>query len=133
MWDIWGGFLELNLHPRHQHCTDEAQAFYQFIVGLTQGEALSVCFFVLAFACGIAALGFGLWPSSVMSSADVDPQHSWGDDVSDDMSVVSVDGPPSYAQMARPGRRPRVLSQEDDYIMKNEARLSIPKRIGSTR
>ena len=70
-----------------------------------------------------------------MSSADVDPQHSWGDDVSDDMSVVSLGGPPSYAQMARPGRRPRVLSQsmEDDYIMKNEARLSIPKRIGSTR
>ena len=63
-----------------------------------------------------------------MSSADVDPQHSWADDVSDDMSVVSLDGsvPPSYAQMARPGRRPRVLSQsmEDDYIMKNEARLS---------
>ena len=44
------------------------------------------------------------------------------------MSVVSLDGsvPPSYAQMAQPGRRPRVLSQsmEDDYIMKNEARLS---------
>ena len=37
-----------------------------------------------------------------MSSADVDPQHSWADDVSDDMSVVSLDGsvPPSYAQMA---------------------------------
>ena len=27
-----------------------------------------------------------------MSSADVDPQHSWADDVSDDMSVVSLDG-----------------------------------------
>ena len=44
------------------------------------------------------------------------------------MSVVSLDGsvPPSYAQMAQPGRRPRVLSQsmEDDYIMKNEARPS---------
>ena len=63
-----------------------------------------------------------------MSSDDVDPQHSWAEDVSDDMSVVSLDGsvPPSYAQMARPGRRPRVLRQcmEDDYIMKNEARLS---------
>ena len=44
------------------------------------------------------------------------------------MSVVSLYGsvPPSYAQMARPGRRLRLLSQsmEDDYIMKNEARLS---------
>ena len=44
------------------------------------------------------------------------------------MPVVSLDGsvPPSYAQIARPGCRPRVLSQsmEDDYIMKNEARLS---------
>ena len=61
-----------------------------------------------------------------MSSADVDPQHSWDDDVSDDMSVVSLDGPPSYAQMARPGSRPRVLNQsmEDDYIVKSEARLS---------
>ena len=63
-----------------------------------------------------------------MPSADVDPQHSWAEDVPDDMSVVSLDGsvPPSYAQMARPGGHPRVLSQsmEDDYIMKNEARLS---------
>ena len=61
---------------------------------------------------------FGLWPCSVMSSADVDPQHSWAEDVQDDMSVVSLDGsvPPSYAHMARPGHRPRVLSQsmEDD-------------------
>ena len=48
---------KLNLHPRHQHCTDEAQAFYQFLVGLTQGEALSVCFF----ACAIAVLVI-LWP-----------------------------------------------------------------------
>ena len=63
-----------------------------------------------------------------MSSADVDPQHSWAEDVLDDMSVVSLDDsvPPSDAQMDRPGRRPRVLSQslEDDYIMKNEDRLS---------
>ena len=63
-----------------------------------------------------------------MSSADVDPQHSWAEDVPNDMSVVSLDGSvlPPYAQMARPGRRPRVLSQsmQDDYIMKNEARLS---------
>ena len=63
-----------------------------------------------------------------MSSADVDPQHSWAEDVPDDMPVVSLDGfvPPSCAQTARPCRRTRVLSQsmEDDYIMKNEARLS---------
>ena len=94
--------------------------------GLTQGEVLSVCFFVFAFRLWYRC--FGLWPSSVISSADVDPQHSWAEDVPDDMSVEALDGsvPPSYAQMARPGRRPRVLSQsmEDDYIMKNEARLS---------
>ena len=68
-----------------------------------------------------------------MSSADVDPQLSWAKDVPDDMSVVSLDGsvPPSYAQMARPGRHPRVLSQsmEDDYIMKNEARLSDSEKV----
>lgn len=22
---VWGGFLSFELHPRHQHCTDEAQ------------------------------------------------------------------------------------------------------------
>ena len=63
-----------------------------------------------------------------MSGADVDHQHSWAEDDPHDVSVVSLDDsvPPSYAQMARPGRCPGVSSQsmEDDYIMKNEARLS---------
>ena len=63
-----------------------------------------------------------------MSRADVYPQPSWAEDVPDDVSVVSLDDsvPPSYAQMAWLGPRPRVSSQfmEDDYDMKNEARLS---------
>ena len=55
-----------------------------------------------------------------MSSADADSQHSWAEDVLDDVSVVSLDDsvPPSYAQMAGPGRSSRVLSKsmEDDLI-----------------
>ena len=53
-----------------------------------------------------------------MSSADVDPQHSWAEDVLNDVSVVSLGDsvPPSYAQMTRPGCRRRASSQfmEDD-------------------
>ena len=67
-----------------------------------------------------------------MSSTDVDPQRSWAEDVPEDVSIVSLDDsvPPSYAQMARPRRHPRVSSQsmEDDYIMKNEARLSYAEK-----
>ena len=59
-----GWLYKLNLHPRHQHCTDEAQAFYQFIVGLSQGGALSVCesIFSCPFRCPRGVGRCGLSP-----------------------------------------------------------------------
>ena len=64
--------------------------------GLTQGEALSVCF---SFSLSLVVSLIGLWPRSVMSSADVDTQHRWAEDVLHDVSVESLDDsvPPPYA------------------------------------
>ena len=86
-----GWFYKLNLHPRHQHCTDEALAFYQFIVGLSQGGAVSVCesIFSCPFRCLRGVVARSCTFHYIMSDlGNPDVPRSWPDASEDLYSPV---------------------------------------------